>query len=198
MNRIASAEALASSLSPYQKQVLSALTQLQLAFVLAYAGEGQQNATQSAIIAGYAEKSAAVTACRMLKLPKIQTAIQALMPMTTPVEALPDPIMDEVATDAVTRIEQIREFWWNVACGKVKEPTVLQSGEVIRVAPKLKDRLRAAELLGKSIGAFVERHEHDVKHGGGVVFGTISEAESWAREALPSPVLELEASSEEE
>ena len=46
-------------------------------FARLYAGRGNRSATQCAIEAGYAKKSAGVTACRLLKNPDIQEQIKS-------------------------------------------------------------------------------------------------------------------------
>jgi preprotein translocase subunit SecD len=62
--------------------------------------------------------------------------------------------------------EELQERWTAIARG---EPVVTKQGkQKPRVThPNVKEMLRASELLAKSLGLFVVRHE--VKHGGEVV-----------------------------
>jgi hypothetical protein len=56
-----------------------------------------------------------------------------------------------------------RQQWWSdVIRGTVKFETISMSGEVVEVAASQSMRAKCSELLGKSQGDFVERHEHRV------------------------------------
>lgn len=56
-----------------------------------------------------------------------------------------------------------RQLWWsNVIRGHEKFETVSMSGEVVEVAASPSMRAKCSELLGKSQGDFVERHEHHI------------------------------------
>lgn len=90
------------------------------------------NATTAALAAGYSKKTAAFIGAENLKKPQIQDAIKAR-------EAR------RLAPTIATRQER-QEFW----------TSVLRSED-----EAMKDRLKAAELLGKSEGDFLERVEMD-------------------------------------
>ena len=91
------------------------------------------NATAAALAAGYSERSARSQGQRLLTNDDIQEAIKAR-------EA------QRLAPTIATRQER-QEFW----------TSVLRSED-----EAMKDRLKAAELLGKSEGDFLERVEMDM------------------------------------
>ena len=91
------------------------------------------NATTAALAAGYSPKTAYSQGQRLLKLVEVQGAIKAR-------EA------QRLAPTIATRQER-QEFWTSVLRNKDEA---------------MKDRLKAAELLGKSEGDFLERVEMDM------------------------------------
>lgn len=91
------------------------------------------NATAAALAAGYSKKTAYSHGQRLLKNVEIQ-------------EAIKDRETKRMAPTIATRLER-QEFW----------TSVLRSED-----ESMKDRLKAAELLGKSEGDFLERIEMDV------------------------------------
>ena len=91
------------------------------------------NATAAALAAGYSKKTAYSHGQRLLKNVEIQ-------------EAIKDREIKRMAPTIATRLER-QEFW----------TSVLRSED-----ESMKDRLKAAELLGKSEGDFLERIEMDV------------------------------------
>ena len=103
-----------------------AFTVKQRAFVEAYCG----NATEAALQAGYSEKTARITAAKLLSKGNIQ-------------EALKEREDKRLASLIATREERQR-FW-----------TTLMRDEDRKEA----DRLKASELLAKSEGDFLERRE---------------------------------------
>lgn len=103
-----------------------ALNARQRAFVEAYCG----NATEAALQAGYSEKTARITAAKLLSKGNIQ-------------EALKEREDKRIASLIATREERQR-FW-----------TTLMRDE----DRKEVDRLKASELLAKSEGDFLERRE---------------------------------------
>lgn len=88
--------------------------------------------SDAARAAGYTGTDEAIrtTACRMLKKPHIAAAIQSREKTR--------------ATKTIATREQRQEFWTET---------------MNDVAAELRDRLKASELLGKSEGDFIERHE---------------------------------------
>ena len=91
------------------------------------------NATAAALAAGYSEKSARVQGRRLITNDNVAKAIKAR-------EA------QRIAPAIATRQER-QEFWTSVLRNKDEA---------------MKDRLKAAELLGKSEGDFLERVEMDM------------------------------------
>lgn len=116
------------------------LSERERRFVEAYMGEAAGNATKAALIAGYSHRSARSMASRLLtKRNNVRAAIAA-----------------RAKTDALVASRETRQrFWTSVLHGKGKFAKV-----------PWRDRLKASELLGKSQGDFIERHEHTGKDGG--------------------------------
>ena len=106
-----------------------ALNERQQKFCEFYAKSG--NATEAAIQAGYAEKSAGGNADKLLKNTKVSTYLAELSKNTR--------------TSAIATITDIKEFW----------TTELESSE-----EEMPHRLKASELLVKSEGGFLEKVEH--------------------------------------
>lgn len=114
------------------------LSERERRFVEAYMGPAAGNATEAARLAGYSAKTAGSQGSRLLKKANIRQALQ------TRVEA------DPKVADRAAR----QEFWSKVMEGRGKFAKV-----------PWRDRLKASELLGKSQGDFIERHEHSGKNG---------------------------------
>src|SRR5689334_5345750 len=130
-----------ADLTAGQRTALDALTAKRRAFVLAYIGEAQGNATGAARIAGYSKASE--EGHRLLKNAQVVTALEALR---APVEHR-----------KILGIEELRAFWTRIATGEVPDVAVSrETGEVREVPAALSVRLRASELLGKSQGAFLD------------------------------------------
>lgn len=100
------------------------------------------NATQSAIAAGYAKGSADVTGARLLGNASVAAYLGSLTA--------------QASAARIATVEELREFW----------TSTFRDG-----AHEMKDRLKASDMLGKSLGVFIEKREH----GGGlkiqVVYG---------------------------
>lgn len=133
-----------------------ALTRKQQAFVDAYTGNG----TAAAKAAGYKGNDAtlAQVASENLKKPEVLAAIQVRNQVPSQVRAA----VAQAGTIA-TRAER-QAFWTRV---------MLDAGQ------KMADRLKAAELLGKSEADFVER----VQHSGSLTLAQLIEQAS----ASPAP-----------
>lgn len=121
---------------PKQKHGLDEMRRL---FVEAFMGRCKGNGTQAAIAAGYAKGSAHVTASRLLRDAKVRRAIEER------VKADPH-VMDR---------EQIQNLLSAIAEGRGRW-----------ILAKLRDRLKALELLGKSQKVFTDRVEHSFDHEG--------------------------------
>ena len=93
------------------------------------------NGTQSAITAGYSEKTASVTASKMLRKPKVRQYIDA--------------IMDERSKDTIATADEVLEYLTRVVRGEEKDAFGLD----VSVA----DKSKAAELLGKRHMLFTDK-----------------------------------------
>lgn len=117
------------------------LTAKQNTFIDAYLGEAKMNAAQAARIAGY-------------KHPETQGAenLRKLRPWI-------DKVMNERHSNAIATQEEIQKFFTSVLRGEVKEEVVSNSGKILEVPASTKDRLKAAECMGRAYGMFTERKE---------------------------------------
>lgn len=117
------------------------LTAKQSTFIDAYLGEAKMNAAQAARIAGY-------------KHPETQGAenLRKLRPYI-------DEVMNKRHTEAIATQKEIQEFFTSVLRGEVKEEVVSNTGKVLEVPASTKDRLKAAECMGRAYGMFTERKE---------------------------------------
>jgi len=113
----------------------SKLTTKQQAFVDHYQG----NATEAAIKAGYSKNTAKEIGCENLTKPNIIAAIQARQ--------------EKPRTQVIATREERQAFWTRVLLGKEVE-----DGEL----PKMSDRLKASELLGRSEADFTDKVEGDL------------------------------------
>ena len=110
------------------------------------------NATESAIKAGYKEKYAGVNADKLLKNTNISKYIKK--------------ITEEHTNNRIAKAEEILEFLTATLRGEVTEEVVVggfgkSATEKISKNVDLKDRLKAAELLGKRYRLFTDKVEVD-------------------------------------
>lgn len=117
------------------------LTAKQSTFIDAYLGEAKMNAAQAARIAGY-------------KHPETQGAenLRKLRPYI-------DEIMNKRHSNAIATQKEVQEFFTSVLRGEVKEEVVSNNGKILEVPASTKDRLKAAECMGRAYGMFTERKE---------------------------------------
>lgn len=101
------------------------------------------NATQSALKAGYSEKTAYSHGARLLKNVEIQNRISEI--------AKPE------ENKAIASAEEVLEFLSNTMRG-ITPDLDTDTGEPLNVP--IKDKLKAAELLGKRHALFTEKVEH--------------------------------------
>lgn len=99
------------------------------------------NGTQSAITAGYSEKTASVTASKMLRKPKVRQYIDA--------------IMDERSKSTIATADEVLEYLTRVVRGEEKDAFGLD----VSVA----DKTKAAELLGKRHMLFTDKVKLDAE-----------------------------------
>lgn len=109
------------------------------------------NATQSAIKAGYSKKTAGVIAVENLDKPNIKAYI--------------DKRLKELDDKAIAKQEEVLQYLTAVMRGQSKSAVVVIEGlgeglseaRLMNKTPDEKDRIKAAELLGKRYGAFTEK-----------------------------------------
>lgn len=99
------------------------------------------NATQSAIKAGYSEKTASVTGSKMLRKPKVRQYIDA--------------IMNERSKNTIATADEVLEYLTKVMNGEEKDAFGLDTS--------IADRTKAAELLGKRHMLFTEKVKLDAE-----------------------------------
>lgn len=115
------------------------------------------NATQAAIRAGYSERSAGRNADRMMKNDEIRSYIEEQLQQ----------LHNERTADA----QEVVEYLTSVLRGESEGEELVNEFQGdgiskavnVRKKPSEKDKLRAAELLGKRFGIFTDRIEGTVK-----------------------------------
>ena len=127
-------------------------------FVIEYVRTG--NATQSAIKAGYSERSARQTACRMLTKDYILKAI--------------DELVKQINSEKIADAEEVMMLLTEIARGETKEENVVvdKAGNVsiVETRVKEKERVKALELLGKRYKLYTDKVEANVDGQVQVVF----------------------------
>lgn len=110
------------------------------------------NATQAAIRAGYSEKTARIIAAENLTKPNIKAYIQQRM--------------DEKEKELIADQNEVLKYLTAVMRGDHTEQTPIFIGEGIQkitdIDVSAKDRLKAAELLGKRYSLFTDKMKLDV------------------------------------
>jgi len=142
------------------------LSNRQRIFVLEYLTDG--NGTRAAIAAGYSPKTAAKTACRLLKNPTVAAIIaKNEQRVTQRMEEARERVIQRYEITAEKVLQDIAE---TVERCKQAAPVVDKKGEPVmvptpsgEVAPAFKfdpaNVLKGCELLGKHLKLFVERVE---------------------------------------
>ena len=114
------------------------------------------NATKAAIRAGYSERTAYSIGQRLLKNVEIQTTIKEFH--------------EQRQRESIATVLDVEEFLSETMRGEHKEEVVTSVGEgkgvfhneIVRKQVSMKDRIRAAELLGKRFGMFDANQVEDV------------------------------------
>lgn len=123
------------------------LTEKQKRFADEYIISG--NATQAAIKAGYSKKTAAVIGTENLIKPNIKNYI--------------DERLEELKSERTADAQEVLEYLTSVMRGNETEEVLIGVGEgmqsTIQKEVGAKDRLKAAELLGKRHALFTEKQE---------------------------------------
>lgn len=109
------------------------------------------NATQAAVKAGYSPKYANTNASKLLQNTTIKSYI--------------DERLAQLASDKVATQEEVLTYLTSVMRGETQEQTLCSIGElgqeVIDIDVGAKDRIKAAELLGKRFRMWTEKVETD-------------------------------------
>lgn len=111
------------------------------------------NATQAAIRAGYSERTAYSQGQRLLKKVEIQNAVKELR--------------EQIQNENIATIKDIEEFLSKSMRGEIEEEQIVTlndyegSSRYEKVMKQIsaKDRIKAAELLGKRYALFTEKQE---------------------------------------
>lgn len=130
------------------------LTPKQKAFADYYIETG--NATEAAIKAGYSKKTARVIGQENLTKPAIKTYI--------------DETMEKLADKRIAKAEEVLEYLTRVIRGEETEQVVvtenigdfMSEARVVNKELSAKDKIKAAELLGKRYRLFVDKVEQKV------------------------------------
>lgn len=105
------------------------------------------NATQAAIRAGYTEKYAHTNAAKLLQNTTIKGFIESRMAEKT----------DELIADQDEVLKYLTAVMRGLSTASVLARTASGAEKVLEKPPDEKERLRAAELLGKRYGLYTER-----------------------------------------
>ena len=119
------------------------LTQKQQRFVDEYIISG--NATQAAIKAGYSKKTAKQMGTENLAKPIIKAEI--------------DRRNDEIKSAKTADMQEVMEYLASVMRGEQTESVATAKGIYDNVPVSAKDRIKAAELIGKRHGAWTDKKE---------------------------------------
>jgi phage terminase small subunit len=114
------------------------------------------NATQAAIKAGYAEKTAYAIGAENLKKPKIQSYISERM--------------KQKESSLIATQDEVLQYLTSVLRGESQTTDIVLVGigdgwqevQEVEKKPSEKDRLKAAELLGKRYGLYTDKVSADV------------------------------------
>ena len=109
------------------------------------------NATQAAIRAGYSEQTAYSQGQRLLKHVEVKNRIAELM--------------DKHQSERVASVQEVLEYLTSVVRGESRSEIVvveatgdgMSEAKNVEKAPDEKDKLRAAELLGKRYGLYSDK-----------------------------------------
>lgn len=130
---------------------MARLTEKQKRFADFYIISG--NATEAAIKAGYSKKTAAVIGAENLIKPNLKSYI--------------DQRLEEMKSERTASGQEVLEYLTSVMRGEHKEQTLIGLGEgaqgVTEIDVGAKDRIKAAELLGKRHQLFTDKIELNTK-----------------------------------
>ncbi len=119
------------------------MTQKQRRFIDEYIISG--NATQAAIKAGYSKKTARKIGQENLTKPDIKAAIEKRNA--------------EIQSEKTADMTEVMEYLTSVMRGEQTESVATSKGVYSNVEVSAKDRIKAAELIGKRNGAWTDKKE---------------------------------------
>lgn len=123
---------------------MAKLTERQRRFCEEYLIDG--NASQAAIRAGYSKRNSTVVSTTLMKNPRVQAHLKELL--------------DELHSAKVADAQEVLEYLTSIMRGEQREQTLQLIGDgmqdITAIDVAAKDRLKAAELLGKRYGIFKE------------------------------------------
>lgn len=133
---------------------MAKLTIKQKAFADYYIETG--NATESAIRAGYSKKTAAVIGAENLIKPNIKNYIEERV--------------KQIEDERIAKADEVLKYLTAAMRGEINEEVVVVEGEgegcssakIVKKEISAKDRIKAAELLGKRYRLFIDKVEADV------------------------------------
>ena len=115
-------------------------------FCIEYAKTGNATAAyQSAGFQSKSRESAQANSARLLADEKIQARLRELA--------------EKTESESIASIEELQQGLTKIFRGQATTPLMTKDGEVIEVPVSSKDRLKAAELLCKTFGAFITKQE---------------------------------------
>ena len=109
----------------------------------------KRNATEAAKKAGYSEKTAYSIGQRLLKNVEVKDAI--------------DKLIEQSRAENIAKVSEIEEFLSLTMRGEIQEEVVVVEGEgvssarIIKKQVSAKERIKAAELLGKRHALFTDK-----------------------------------------
>lgn len=132
------------------------------------------NATQSAIKAGYAKKTACSIGPENLRKPQIKAYI--------------DERLAQIDDAAIAKQEEVLKYLTSVLRGQSASEVVVVEGigdgaseaRTVTKAPDVKERLKAAELLGKRYGLYTDKVDASVT--GTIVFEDLDNVPDWSED----------------
>lgn len=117
------------------------LTNKQQAFINYYLGESKMNATEAARLAGYKHPNK--------QGPENLVKLGAYIQKAT----------EEKRNSAIMKQDEILQLFSSIARGEEKEKVMSASGKVEELPVSVKDRIKAAELLGKAYAMFTDKRD---------------------------------------
>lgn len=107
------------------------------------------NATDAALKAGYSPKTARFIGAENLSKPNIKSYI--------------DKRLEELEDAAIAKQDEVLKYLTSVMRGEEKEETIISAGDyeqkIVSIDVSARDRIKAAELLGKRYGSWTERQD---------------------------------------